>query len=110
MDLHITTTDVNGLNVVKLQGELDVYTAPRLRDCLIQLVSEGRYRVVLDLQDVEFLDSTGLGVMVGGLRRLRGHGGGMTIVCNQQRLLKVFEISGLSRMFDIWPDLEFAAQ
>lgn len=110
MDLHITTSDVNGSTVVKLQGEIDVYTAPRLRDCLIRLVGEGHRKVVLDLQDVEFLDSTGLGVMVGGLKRLRAHGGGMTIVCDRDPTLKVFEISGLSRVFDICPDFQLAAQ
>jgi anti-sigma B factor antagonist len=87
--------------VLVVKGEVDVYTAPRLREKLVELVSQGRRQIVVDLEGVDFLDSTGLGVLVGGLKRLRSHGGELTLVCTHQRILKVFEITGLTKVFSI---------
>jgi anti-sigma B factor antagonist len=85
--------------VLSVKGEIDVYSAPRLRERLVELVSQGHRQVVVDLEGVDFLDSTGLGVLVGGLKRLRSHDGELSIVCNQSRILKVFEITGLTSVF-----------
>ena len=74
-------------------------TAPRLREQLIELVNRGRHRIVVDLSDVEFLDSTGLGVLVGALKRVRTHDGDLALVCTESRILKVFEITGLTKVF-----------
>jgi anti-sigma B factor antagonist len=87
--------------VLSVKGEVDVYTAPRLREKLVELVSEGHRKVVVDLEEVDFLDSTGLGVLVGGLKRLRSHGGDLMLVSTQARILKVFEITGLTGVFRI---------
>ena len=67
---------------------------PDFRERLIELVSEGKHQIVVDLEGVDFLDSTGLGVLVGGLKRLRSHDGDLSLVCTQPRILKVFEITG----------------
>lgn len=102
MDLGLEVgPDRNGCTVLSVHGEVDVYTAPRLREKLVELVSEGKRRIVVDLEDVDFLDSTGLGVLVGGLKRLRSHDGDLILVCTQQRILKVFEITGLTKVFPI---------
>ncbi len=74
---------------------------PRLREKLVELVSEGHRQIVVDLEGVDFLDSTGLGVLVGGLKRLRSHDGDLSLVCTQARILKVFEITGLTSVFSI---------
>lgn len=87
--------------VLSLKGEIDVYTAPRLREKLVELVSDGHRQIVADLEGVDFLDSTGLGVLVGGLKRLRSFEGDLTLVCTQARILKVFEITGLTTVFKI---------
>jgi anti-sigma B factor antagonist len=87
--------------VLVVKGEVDVYSAPRLREKLVELVSEGHRQIVADLEGVDFLDSTGLGVLVGGLKRLRSHEGELTLVCTQPRILKVFEITGLTTVFKI---------
>jgi len=87
--------------VLAVKGEVDVYTAPRLREKLVELVSQGKHQIVVDLEGVDFLDSTGLGVLVGGLKRLRSHDGDLTLVCTHQRILKVFEITGLTKVFAI---------
>ena len=90
-----------GYTVVKVSGEIDVYTAPALREKLISLVEEGSYQIIVDMEAVEFLDSTGLGVLVGGLKRVRGYEGWIDLVCTNNRILRVFKITGLSKVFAI---------
>jgi anti-sigma B factor antagonist len=87
--------------VLTIKGEVDVYSAPRLREKLVELVSEGHRQIVADLEGVDFLDSTGLGVLVGGLKRLRSNDGDLRLVCSQPRIVKVFEITGLTTVFRI---------
>ena len=101
MDLGLDVTEHGSATVLAVRGEVDVYTAPRLREKLVELVSQGKYRIIVDLEGVDFLDSTGLGVLVGGLKRLRSHDGDLTLVCTQHRILKVFEITGLTKVFAI---------
>ena len=101
MDLSLETRQVDDYTVIEVGGEIDVYTAPKLRERIIELVDEGQYHLVVDLEKVEFLDSTGLGVLVGGLKRVRGHDGSLQLVCTQERLLKIFRITGLSKVFAI---------
>src|SRR2546430_16983424 len=101
MDLGLDVTERNGFTILAVRGEVDVYTAPRFRERLIELVSEGKHRIVVDLEAVDFLDSTGLGVLVGGLKRLRSHDGDLSLVCTQSRILKGFEITGLTKVFAI---------
>jgi anti-sigma B factor antagonist len=96
--------------VLEVGGEVDVYTAPKLREKLVELVGEGLYDVVVDMTKVEFLDSTGLGVLVGGLKRVRSHDGSLSLVCNQERILKIFRITGLTKVFPIYDSLDEALQ
>ena len=101
MDLTLTTRDAGGKTIVAVGGEIDVYTAPKLRDKITELVAGGVYDIVIDMEEVEFLDSTGLGVLVGGLKKVRAHDGSLQLVCNQDRLLKIFRITGLAKVFVI---------
>ena len=101
MDLTLATREVDGRAIVSVGGEIDVYTAPKLRDCITELVGAGSYNIVIDLEAVEFLDSTGLGVLVGGLKKVRAHDGSLDLVCTQERLLKIFRITGLAKVFVI---------
>ncbi|MGH3357528.1 MAG: STAS domain-containing protein [Nocardioidaceae bacterium] len=102
MDLSLNTTSQGQYEVLQVTGEIDVYTAPRLRERLIDLVNQGHHHLVVDVEKVEFLDSTGLGVLVGGLKRVRANGGSLLIVCTQERLLKIFRITGLEKVFGIY--------
>ena len=102
MDLKLGHHAKGGIEVIDVQGEIDMYTAPRLRELLINLVSKGSYQLVVNLDKVGFLDSTGLGVLVGGLRRVRAHDGSLDLVCTQQRILKIFRITGLTEVFGIY--------
>ena len=101
MDLSLSTRAERGRTVVEVTGEIDVYTAPKLREQLAELVDSGRHDIVVDMQGVEFLDSTGLGVLVGGLKRVKQHDGSMNLVCTQERILKIFRITGLTKVFPI---------
>jgi anti-sigma B factor antagonist len=102
MELGLDVDDTRSPHtVLAVKGEIDVYTAPRLREKLVDLVSQGRRQIVVDLEGVDFLDSTGLGVLVGGLKRLRSNGGDLSLVCTQARILKVFEITGMTTVFSI---------
>ena len=101
MDLKLDHHSKDGIEVVDVEGEIDVYTAPRLRELLIELVNSGFYQLVVNMEKVEFLDSTGLGVLVGGLKRVRAHDGSLDLVCTQERILKIFRITGLTKVFGI---------
>ena len=94
-------SDTPGFTVIEVGGEIDVYTAPKLREKLITLVEEGSYQLIVDMEGVEFLDSTGLGVLVGGLKRVRAHDGWLDLVCTQSRILRIFKITGLNKVFSI---------
>ncbi len=108
MDLGLDVEERDGFAVLSVRGEVDVYTAPRFRERLIELVSEGKHQIIVDLEGVDFLDSTGLGVLVGGLKRLRSHDGDLLLVCTQSRILKVFEITGLTKVFSIHDSVDAA--
>ena len=101
MDLTLETQEVEGATIISVGGEIDVYTAPRLRDRITELVGEGVYDLIIDMEAVEFLDSTGLGVLVGGLKKVRAHDGSLQLICTQERLLKIFRITGLAKVFAI---------
>jgi anti-sigma B factor antagonist len=103
MDLTLNVySDTPGSTVVAVGGEIDVYSAPKLRERLIALVDSGSYHLIVDMEAVEFLDSTGLGVLVGGLKRVRAHDGWIDLVCTQGRILRIFRITGLSKVFSIY--------
>src|SRR5712671_8122229 len=101
VDLRLGHHATGGIEVIDVQGEIDMYTVPRLRELLIDLVSTGSCQLVVNLGKVGFLDSTGLGVLVGGLRRVRAHDGSLDLVCTQERILKIFRITGLTKVFGI---------
>ena len=108
MDLGLDVTERDGYTVLAVRGEVDVYTAPRFRERLIELVSEGKHRIVIDLEGVDFLDSTGLGVLVGALKRVRSNDGDLFLVCTQPRIRKVFEVTGLTKVFSLFDSVEDA--
>jgi anti-sigma B factor antagonist len=101
VDLSLVTRTEGDRTVVEVGGEIDVYTAPQLRERVVELVADGKVDLVLDLSGVEFLDSTGLGVLVGALNRVRAQDGSLALVLTQERILKIFEITGLRKVFPI---------
>jgi anti-sigma B factor antagonist len=110
VELGLEVREVGSHSVAQVRGEIDVYTAPKLRERLIELVSEGSYHIVVDLERVDFLDSTGLGVLVGALKRVKSHDGSLSLVCTQDKILKIFEITGLDLVFPIYASEKEATQ
>lgn len=94
--------------VLIVLGDLDMAGAPGLRQAVVAEVTAGSRLVVLDLTAVDFVDSVGLGVVVGALRRLRAHDGDLMVVCPEPRIRQVFELCDLDRVFDLHVDVEAA--
>jgi len=85
--------------VLQLTGEVDMYSAPQLREQVVELVDGGVRHIIADLRGVDFLDSTGLGALVGSLKRLRTHDGSFKVVASGGRTLRILQITGLTRAF-----------
>lgn len=109
MDLTVSTRTVGEFTVVDVSGEVDVVSAPTLRQLLNQAIVEGGTRLVVDLTQVPFLDSTGLGVLVGRLKVVRQQEGELRLVIASDRLLRNFKITGLDKVFPIFPTAKEAA-
>ena len=104
MELDIKTAHSDDVCEIKLSGEIDVYTAPKLKEEIITLIEGGCSNVIVDLQGVAFIDSSGLGVLVSALRRARERDGVVRIICTRENILKIFRITGLDKVFPIFSD------
>jgi anti-anti-sigma factor len=98
------------LTIVTVKGEIDVFTSPKLRETLVELVEAGALHVVFDLSEVDFLDSTGLGVLIGIYNRLRSRNGSMTLAGANDRVGHVFHVTQLTKIFVLHDSLEEALQ
>ncbi len=103
--LHLEAITAGDCAVLRIAGEIDVYTAPELRQQVINLADNGTLHIVADLRGVDFLDSTGLGALVGSLKRLRLRQGSLELVTSGGRVLRLLEITGLSRAFALHPSV-----
>lgn len=110
MDLNVTTHAGDARLIMHIDGDIDVATAPRLRTELSRVIGEGHTEIVLDLSDVAFLDSTGLGVLVGRLKALRLQDGDLLLVTQQERTLRNFRITGLDKVFRIFATVDEALE
>jgi len=102
VNFHISDEEIDAeTQVIELGGEIDLYTAPEFKERMVALIEDGKKRIVVDLSAATFIDSTTLGVLVGGVKRLRPTGGTLALVCTDQNITKIFEITGLDRVFPI---------
>ncbi len=107
-DFAVATDHDEGRSVVTVTGEVDVETAPRLRKALISAADVPAPMVVVDLREVTFLDSTGLGVLVSGLKRARENGGDLRLVATSSHILRILAITRLDSVLSVYPDLSAA--
>ena len=103
MDFSVeyTVTD-EGIVVLVISGPMDVATVPQLRDLMVRLIDEGHHRLVLDLAGVDFIDSIGLGVIVGVVHRLRPHGGAIAVAAPSEQVRQVLQITQLARVVALY--------
>ena len=102
VSFEISSTDHSGgTAVIALAGELDLRSSTVLRSSIIAAIERGARHVILDMSAVTFIDSTGLGALVGGLRRLRTVDGELALVCADRSIVRIFEITGLDRVFPL---------
>ena len=108
-EFHLDTVGpISDCAVLQVTGEVDVYTAPMLRERIQELAAKGAVHLIADLGRVDFLDSTGLGALVGGLKRLREAGGSLALVISTPRILHIFQITGLTKVLGIQRSVEDA--
>jgi anti-sigma B factor antagonist len=100
-ELGLSLSAIGSYTVIGVTGEIDMYTAPKLRDALRQVLDEGRTRVAIDLNATDFCDSTGLGVLIGARRRLSDAGGSLVVVCANPPIRKLLDLTGLDKVLDV---------
>lgn len=100
-DMNIRSLNDN-VRVIVLAGEIDLYSAPKLKQEMAMLLESGIRQVIIDLSSVEYLDSTGLGVIIGGLRRIKEKNGSLSLVGLSPLIRRVIEITRLNDVFDIY--------
>jgi anti-sigma B factor antagonist len=108
VDLTVSRDAKSDHAVVAVSGEIDVSSAPELQERLLELIASGAHRLVVDLGDVGFMDSTGLGALVAGRAAAVDAGGALAVACDQERLVKLFTITGLDAAFQIAPTVDAA--
>ncbi|MGZ4429651.1 MAG: STAS domain-containing protein [Nocardioidaceae bacterium] len=108
MDFRIDVRRDNGYTVVAPFGEIDLATSQQLKEAIGDLLVDGDIHLVVDLTEVEFIDSTGLGALIGGRRKAHGFKGSFGLVCSEDQLLRIFVITGLDKVFSISATLEEA--
>jgi len=109
MELNIQSEKTpDGVAIIEIAGELDLYTAPRLKESLLGALDDGALKVLVDMSGVHFIDSSALGVLIGGVTRLKPKGGMMVLVSIDENVNWIFQITGLNSVFDIFSTREDA--
>ena len=101
MELRVETRFAGEHALVTPVGEVDLSNVGRLRDALDEVFMQAGTQVVVDLDQITFIDSAGLGALIGARRRTHAVNGSLTLVCTQERILRIFAITRLDRVFEI---------
>jgi anti-sigma B factor antagonist len=110
MNISVDTQFRDGVAIVGVQGEVDVYTAPRLKEELTRLVEAGNARIVVAVGDVVYVDSSGLGVLIGALKRTRDAGGDLVVAAPNPRIARILSVTGLNAIFNVQDDVAQAVE
>jgi anti-sigma B factor antagonist len=106
VSLNARIREVRGVPVVELEGEIDLSTSAVFKETVYEVIESGRIDIVIDLSGLEFMDSTGLGVLVAALKKTSTEGGSIKLICDKRSILKVFTITGLDKVFSIYDNLQ----
>jgi len=87
---------------ISVEGEIDVYTSPKVKEALNDLINKKHYNLIVNLESVSYIDSTGLGVLIGALKKVKENNGDIKLVCTNMQLKKIFDITGLVKIFGIF--------
>ena len=110
LDIKVNTRQLSdAVYAVEVQGEIDVYTSPRVKETINELIEGGHYNFVINLEGVRYIDSTGLGVLIGALKKVREQNGRIVLICTNPQIKKIFNITGLIKIFEIFKDETEAA-
>ena len=105
MEFSVSARSIDAtIAAIGVHGEIDAFTAPKLKQEIIRQMEGGIVRLAIDLSEVNYIDSAGLGALIGGLTRIRDRGGRLALICPVPRITRIFEITGLNRIFDLVSD------
>ena len=106
--MDIIQRELNSIPVIDIIGEVDLYNTKEIKDLIDQMIKEGKYQIVLNLQKVPFMDSSGIGTLVTGMYRLKKYHGNLKIVNIVGSVAKVFKMTGMDAHLEIFEDEEEA--
>lgn len=110
MNISVNSQFRDGVAVLGVQGEVDVYTAPHLKEELNRLIEAGNSRIVVAVGDVVYVDSSGLGVLIGALKRARDAGGDLVVAAPNPRIARILGVTGLDAIFSVQDDIDEAVK
>lgn len=110
VEFYAEVKEENGIRILVVRGEVDLSTSERLKEAVYESLEEGPGNLVVDLNGLDFMDTTGLGALVAGLKRARQGGVDLSLVCNRGHLLKIFSLTGLDKVFSIYDNLQRCLQ
>jgi anti-sigma B factor antagonist len=105
VEFRTKVKEAGGYPVIELKGEIDLSTSPVFKEKVYEIIESGRKDIVIDLSGLEFMDSTGLGVLVAALKKTSMEGGSIRLVCSKKSIIKIFTITGLDKVFAIYNNL-----
>ena len=109
MDINLETRKLaNSAYLIEVKGEIDVYTSPRVKETINDLIEKGNYFLVINLEGVRYIDSTGLGVLIGALKKVKENDGAVSLISTNPQIKKIFTITGLVKIFGIYKNEEEA--
>jgi len=104
LNFDVQVAKEKNIPIIRVKGEIDIYTCPKLNEALSDSINAGNKGIILNLENISYIDSTGLGAIAQSARALNATNGQLYIVCNQPQIRKIFEVSGLDkkniRLFD----------
>ena len=106
--MMVPSKDDSGISEVRLVGEIDVFASPEVKSALVSTIKDGHNFLVVDFAKVSYIDSTGLGALVAALKAARDNGGSIAIVCKDPQIRRIFDVTGLVKVFGMYDDVASA--